>query len=361
MAIYILVLFASIVLSMISYQDVYVNKRNLKNINLNKRYKKIFILFSLLLILIIGLRDDSIGIDTWNYINNFAMKSKWSLLDLQGLQWHDEIGHTILIILIGKLGLSWNIYAIIMASIYMIPILFLIYKYTKNCFLGISILILSGYWTYPMSTMRQAAAMGIVVIAFLNKDKIMRSILLILLASTFHISALISFLFLIALKVPLKKDNYHIWLGVGLCTVLFAIGPLRNLLFNIMELFGRDTYTYDELTGGWLQEVFFVITVLIGMIYINGYNDDKFIEVLKALYLSAVLLPIVRINPTLFRIYSYFSIFQVVLIPNILYKIHTIDIKLGAYTCYFAVYFYIFFTQTMSIDLELIPYKFFWN
>ena len=58
-----------------------VNKRycilnnNIKTSNLVKRNKFYFILISILMIVVIGCRDKSIGIDTMNYYNNVKLSN----------------------------------------------------------------------------------------------------------------------------------------------------------------------------------------------------------------------------------------------------------------------------------------------
>ena len=88
-------------------------------------------------------------------------------------------------------------------------------------------------------------------------------------------------------------------------------------------------------------------------------GDERYWKYYKAIFLSAVLLPIVRINLALFRIYTYFSIYEGLFIPLMLSKIDHGMIKAIGYMGYFGVYLYLFFTQSAASSLKATPYMFF--
>lgn len=345
---------------MFSYQRTYMNMKPNTCNGINYRYKRLIVLLSAFFLLVVGLRHREIGNDTWNYINTFNRYSMLSFRSLSGFKWYDEIGYFFSMILFGKLGLTWQYYAVFMAALYIIPLMLLIYEETDNAFFAFTIFIMSGMWTYPMSTMRQAAAIGFVVLAYKNKDSLIKSIILVLIGATFHISALIALLYLVIVHVPLTRKNSIIWVVIGMIIAVLAIGPARDIFFQIMGFFGRDRYVLDESTGGWLQELFFVLTILLGLFVVQDYEDERYVNSLKGIYLAAVLLPIVRINPTLFRAYSYFSLYQIVFVPLLLHKISNPIVKFTGYYGYVGAYLYLFFTQCMVLSLQVIPYKFFW-
>ena len=357
MSIYILSLIICLLLSAFYHQK---SISNYIGVIKTANFRNIYILVALFFLAVVGLRSNTVGIDTINYQNIYTSRLPESYTYLLQYNWYDGIGHTLLIYLFRKLGLPWQAYAFSMAAIYIVPIMYLIYKKTSNPYFALVLFILSGSWTYPMSTMRQAAAMGIVIIAFFFLGKPIKCFILLILAATFHASAIISILLFLATKIPLNKKNRLVWLGVGLGVTVLAIGPLQSLFFQIMNMFGRTMYVYDETTGGWFQELFFVLTVLIGILYSVDFQNEDYLFGLKAIYLSAVLLPIVRINPTLFRVYSYFSIYQIVFVPLLIGNLKDRIVKVSGFVGYMSVYLYIFFTQCMIPSLKVIPYHFFW-
>ena len=358
MSIYILTLITCLVFSMFYYQKSITNySRVIKTPN----YKIIYIILAFFFLAVLGLRSSSVGIDTINYQNIYMSRLNENFSYLLKYNWYDGVGHSLIIFLFRKLGLPWQMYVLFMAAIYIVPIMYVAYIKTNNPFFALTIFILSGSWTYSMSTMRQAAAMGIVIIAFLYINRPIKCFLYLLLAATFHVSALISFLLYFVSKIPLNKKNVYVWLGSGIGITVFALGPLQHVFFQLMNMFGRTMYVYDEATGGWLQEMFFVLTVLIGMFYSFNYENEDYVFGLKAIFLSAVLLPVVRINPTLFRVYSYFSIYQIIFVPLLLNNINDRVVKVLGYVGYVSVYMYIFFTLYMIPSIRVIPYRFFWQ
>lgn len=361
MIIYICTLLLCTMLAMVGYQDTHVTRSSsaLRTKSLNKRYLCLYIPTVLFMLLAVGLRDGSIGRDTWNYMNSFQVMSQYDFSYLSQQAWYSEPGYLLTTLIFGKLGLSWYCYAVFMAALFLVPAFYLIYKKTDNMFFALLLFIMAGYWTYPMSTMRQAAAMGIVILAFLDEKKTLRCIWLILLASTFHVSALIAFLYFAALKLPLKKKNAITWIIAGAIVVIMAVFPLKSILFKILAFFGRENYVAVD-TGGQLLELFFVLTILIALFYVPDYGDLDYVASIKALYVAAVLLPVVRIHPALLRIYSYFAVYQVVLVPKLLSKIRDRVVKFIAYMCYISVYLFLFFTQFMVESLKVVPYRFFW-
>lgn len=346
---------------MYAYQKICVHSMNqYDRIELNNRYKKIYVLMAAFFLLVVGLRADTIGIDTLNYKNTYLMIGKQNLSFLNGYKWYQEAGYALTIILFNKLGSSWQVYAVFMAALFIAPIMYLIFKNTSNCFFALTIFIMSGLWTYPMSTMRQAAAIGLTVIAFIYEDKKRNylCLLFILIAAFFHISALLALVYFIVRKVSVTKRGMLIWFVAGISIVCLGIGPLRNIFAEIMTSFGRD-YQNNASTGGMWQEVFYLLTLGIGWFF-GKDGDERYWKYYKAIFLSAVLLPIVRINPALFRVYTYFSIYEVVFVPLMLCKINQKVIKTFGYMGYWGVYLYLFFTQSMVSSLKVTPYMFFW-
>ena len=361
MSIYIITLLICLIISMIAYQTVYVQPmNNYKCLDLNHRYKRLFIILAVFMLLVVGLRADVIGIDTLNYKDTFYAIGRRDFSFLNSYEWYQESGYAFVIILFNKLGFSWQAYAVFMAALFIIPMMVLIFKNTDNCFLALTIFIMCGLWTYPMSTMRQAAAIGLTVIAFMFEDKKrnLLCLLFIFLASLFHISALLALVYFVVRKVSVTKRGLLVWFVAGILIVVIGIGSLRNILAEVMISLGRD-YQNNDLTGGLRQELFYIASLGIGWFF-GQEGDERYWKYYMPIFLSAVLLPIVRINPALFRIYAYFSIYEVVFIPLMLSKVNQKMIKVVGYMGYFGVYLYLFFTQSVASSLKVTPYMFFW-
>lgn len=335
-------------------------KKNSENAKFPKKF--FYIIITALMLIIVGFRSDTVGIDTNAYKCEFFRLGRENFDYLFNYKILNEMGYAFSNILFGNLGLPWEIYKLLMASIFLIPVFILIYKKTDNPFYALIFFITMGWWTYPMSTIRQSVAIGLTIIAFLfeEKNKKLPFIICILLAISFHNSTFIVLVYYIITKIPLNKRNIGIWMIVGVLIIILGIIPLRNITQEIMLYFGKD-YSVIENTGGNLMEAFFVITLILGGTFIGKEKDETYIKYYKAIYLSAVLLPIVKINPTLFRIYQYFSIYLVVFIPMMLSRIKDKKIRLIGHLGYNAVCLYLLFTKTLIEINKLIPYSFFWD
>ena len=325
-----------------------------------------YIFLGILAILIIGLRSENVGIDTWNYkafFYSFDSKITYSSLIDQS-NWYTEPGYSLLVYVSKQIGLSSYVYFLIYALVYCIPIFIFVSNFSANKYFSVALFVMGTYLFFPMSTMRQSFAMGCCILSFVlwQKDKIWYASLSFLLGASVHISAFIFLVFLAIIKIPLTKKNIIWWLLGGILVVI-ALSQLAVGLFNdFFAYMGRAEYEEKNSTGGWLRELFFVATIILCLIL--PLNSDKFIKEnsssIKALLLSSVLLPIFNYNPTLSRIYMFFSIFEIVLIPNLISS-STKDLKYIVGICYFATYFFFMYKIISNPTRSLIPYTFFWE
>lgn len=362
MWIYLFTLMMCIILSAITYQKVraYTGVMGLP-LSVNHRYKSTFWFVAVWMLLIVGLRAEGIGVDTWNYKNTYIVWGSQGLQMLQGYHWYDEPAYALVIVFFNLLRIPWQMYAIFMAALYMLPIFFLIYEKSNNCFWALSLFILCGLWTYPMSTMRQAAAIGLTVAGFMYEDqhKRIKCVLCLIVAAMFHISALITFVYLILRCIPMNKRKILILSLISAAIVLLGAGPLRGFFLQIMSFAGRD-YQANAATGGLLQELFFVLTLIVGWL-VAPNEDQEYWKYYKAILLAAVILPIVRIHPALFRLYQYFSVYQIIFVPKLLSRAKGKFVKGIGYMGFLSVYAFLYFTQNLASSLRIVPYRFFWS
>lgn len=327
----------------------------------NHKYLSIIIFFSILFVFLVGCRADSVGIDTLNYKITYMQMANKSFSYLSKMQWFEEPGYRLLLIFLNKLGFSWTLYFVVAAAIYTIPIMILIYKESENVFFSIALFLLLGYFTFPMSTMRQSMAIGLCLIAYLQyqKGRIFLSFLFLIIAASVHVSALIFLLYFGLLMIPLNRNNINIWVSCALLFIILGVSPLRDLFIYFLNLIGKD-YSGVE-TGGLFRELFFIITIFVSL-YVNRFNKDflsKHKNSFKAVLLAAVLLPIVRYHPALTRIYFYFSVFEIILIPSMLVSIRDLKTRLTGTVCYFVGALYMMLLQLPAKNV--IPYLFFWS
>lgn len=327
--------------------------------------KQLFIMQGIIFVLVIGLRNCSIGIDTFGYYLSYeksASANFSALIDNFELS-NSEIGFNFLNTLFRKLSFSWTSFSILLAIIYICPIFELIYRRSQNLYFSVIIFLLGGFFFFPMSTIRQSVAIGLTVMAFNLYDKGSKylCLLFLLLSVTVHNSAFIAIIPYILSFLPLTKKTYWWWLIAALVTVVFFRPILQGAFMSVLVASGRE---YDEIkTGGNLQELFFVITYLLP--YFLSFDLNTFLKKNKffmiSLLTSIVLLPILNINPTFSRLYFYFSIYLVVLIPSIFAELQIGNaIRNIGELLYMSSYIFLL-SYYFNPDVQLVPYLFFWE
>jgi len=222
---------------------------------------------------------------------------------------------------------------------------FAIFIYTFN-----SSLMITG-----TSMMRQFLAMCIYIIAvdFIYKRKIFPFILLILLASTFHSSAIILlptyFFSYINLNTTIKS---LIWVTPLYLLWFFGISnifghSLFSLLLNIdlLEKYSIYLTQHDLFSGSGLGIAFFSVIFLVVISQLRYIKND-YVKLISLLFLiMIIIIPLSSFAPHLSRIGFYFSILSVACIPILLshLKARNVRFVLMAGIIFFHIYKYIEF------------------
>jgi hypothetical protein len=320
-----------------------------------------YILVSLIFIIIIGLRGYSVGADTGVYLYHFENLKEMSLTDAL-LYRSNELGFSILTWIIGKCFNNYSIYLLITAAIYIIPVSILIKKESKSPGLSYFLFFCFGFFTIALSTTRQFIAMGICVAAYLCiKRNPMLSAILIVIASTFHISALIFLPILIVVK--LKANKIIIGGMLILTTILYL---LKDIIANVYLTYAIKEYSIYEV-GGELMILFILLNVLLGLIYYKTFiKPNKGNAILFFIIIIAgIVLFTTRFNLAVMRLFFYYFIFIIIYIPNILFSVEDKMAKTIYRLSYIfvAIYFAIFntFSDPYSIGSKILPYTFFWQ
>ncbi|MFW6016296.1 MAG: EpsG family protein [bacterium] len=309
-------------------------------------------------ILIVGLRHVEIGRDTAMYLYKFNKVNNYEHFFSAIESEKTEVGYSILEFIVGRV-FSFEGFQIIVAIISIIPLFYIIYKYSKIPWLSIFIFITFGFLSFNMLAMRQAVALGITTFSYkyIMERKFMKFIICIILAFSFHLSAII---FLPAYwfgNIKFTKYTKHI----SLIVIFFAF-ILKERIFLFVNLYARLPYSYLE-AGGEKMYIFVLFSVILGLIYDSGYQDKaRFNKTLLFMIIAvAIIWPIASFHPGVFRLYYYYSIFLVLFIPNIIELINNKVIKRYIYMVYIIVGSYYLITQIILRDNNMNPYYFFWN
>ena len=249
------------------------------------------------------------------------------------------------------------------AVLYVSSIFLLIYEYSTAPYASLLIFLFGGHFIFFCTT-RQAIALSITIFSFLLwnskiefKFKKIISIVLALLAILFHSSAIVFPLYFLISKIPPKK-----YVGI-ISILLFGIIMLFRtaIVPKLLTIASEDHYESMQ-TGGFVMILEYLLLCIIGILYFNDLfdNDKDFWNQYTMFFLVLILLPIAKYNPYFFRIVKYFSVYEIIIIPNMINKLKRDKlIQIIISFCFILYFGYSFFFSNSGV--RTIPYVFFWN
>lgn len=315
----------------------------------NSTIKNIIRILSLMpMAIIAGMRDLTIGTDIQNYgLFNFesALQFKNIFDYVKYIKYTNgvEYGYSVFNYLVSRLTNSINVFFFLLN---LLTILFIILGLNVlgdkvNFELSIIIYYLL-FWSVSLNVMRQSLAASIVFFAFslyMSNNKLFYFILLILLASSIHQTALLAILLPIILKITpfkLKIKNVAIWFLLGLISITF-FNPNNRFVITLMNslpilnkyhnLFINGGMQY--ITGGQGMQLRYVlfriipscVFIVLALLY-KGSKDKEEGRIINFLFLMtlvSVFFEFVNMNSgVLSRLGMYFSVFQIIFISFLL-------------------------------------------
>ena len=276
-----------------------------------------------------GFRIDSFG-DTGAYRESFfkAPSQLGQLFNYISTISKDK-GFAVLTVLMKCIfGNSDVLYFLIIAAIQMLILAFVYRKYSCNYWMSIFFFVAAtDYMSWLHNGMRQFLAITVIMagIGFLLKKKYIQMICIILLASTFHASALlmIPVVFIVQGKAWNKKTVFCI--SVSVCA-LFFVGQFTSILDSLLS-----NTQYSNMVTDWqdwnddgtnpLRVLVYSVPMILSII---GYRqikqeDDPVINVMVNFSIftaSVALISMVTSGVFIGRVISYGSVFsQGILLP----------------------------------------------
>lgn len=341
-----------------------------------KKFNKVFLfLITVQLILINGLRSMWIGIDTNRYYRYFhevrSFKTISSLFD-----YNMESGYTFYQKLVGLLTDNFQIFLLITASIIYVTLAFFVYKYSGNYFFSYLFFITFEFFAFSLSGIRQSIAisLGLIAFHFAIQKKLPFFIMIVLLATSFHTSALALIIFYPLANFRLKK-NHLIFLTI-LYTVVVVFRYQIGALLTIFYYDDRSSsmlqqYDLSNGLGGTTLLILFIL--IIGVIFQNVLNNDDIVlqASFNIILVSLFFQTLSSFSYLFTRLNMYFLIILIIFIPKLFEPIKSGKSifnrkQLGLFKLIIKIALIIYFTNyylgvlEMNID-KLLPYRFFWE
>ena len=351
------------------YAMVYQSGNSVASVKAKEKKSKLYVVFAgSVLFLVMGLRHKYVGIDTTQYLERYHVSDRydWSFF-LNAQQWiKQELAFT----LIGKVLQTFDVgnqmYLVLYALFISLCISRLIYKYMKNLFWGFYLHTTIGLFTMSMSGMRQSIACCIcwLGIDYIIDKKPIRFCLLVLIASTFHQSAIFFLVFYWIGNVKIKKASG--WLAWLFCLAFVFLRPVFVVILTKLMPVKYSIYGMVSDKNP-INPLLVAIALLIPMFCLFFWERSKLeTEQQERLYSLCFLgsfiyamITIMSLSSNMIgRMSQYFYIFNVVLLGNVITDID--DYKTRYIVMLFAILLpgYMFFK---SQSLGIAPYYFFWQ
>gem|GEM_PF-2042216 len=219
-----------------------------------------------------------------------------------------------------RLGLSFYTWTALIALFFVFSVYRLIQRYSKNPALSYIVVISLGLLNFSLSALRQTIAISIICFSyeFLKNKKIVKFLLIVVLAALFHRTVLIFALAYPLYHLKAKKINILLVGGVGAVAIIFS----RQLTRIYMSVFGlEDVYSsyFEEKTSLSIWGV-----VILGLIWIYctfflfRKNAKAYDRQICHLLLISTLIRVISVIwvAEFFRISMYFSVFDFLVIAD---------------------------------------------
>lgn len=321
-----------------------------------------------LLVLIIGLRHPSMGIDlkygmTHGYLGSFDIigAMSWSsVLKIEKFL-NYERGFVIFCKLVASIWYDQQFFLFISAFSSLFPLFLFIYKKSENALMSMTIYMGVPAFLIIYSGIRQGIAIGLCFLALLfikekkNKIKnIVVFILIVLLATTFHSSAIVFLLTLPLYYLNLGKTSR--WLTVVILPFIYIC---RFWIFNILSKIFKDDAVVEDTGAITLLLVFVGIYII--CILFSSTDDKEYNWYMNMFYVACVCQVFSGVYNTAMRIGYYFMIFLVVLLPKLVSQLKYNDrfiFRIGVKLAFGTFALYSIYNSTWAMAY---PYHFFWE
>jgi len=338
-------------------EDLDKNKKNL-----------IYFILLLPIFLVVALRSNSVGSDTYSYSYLFEKYGSIDLhVSLSDNTWL-ESGYIISNYIFYHLGFSYYGFQIIVTSFYFLSFYKFFIKYSTNIGLSCFLLIARQGMFGLMNQTRMWIAICILLFAIdamINK-KTIKFILITLLASTFHRSALCIFL-LYVLNFVKKNKNVFRYIYIFLCGIICLLG---NSFFVVLTRLIGIYENYNVITNN-IKLASFVslmsyIVFFISILLAKPKNESQIPkhELSLDIIICTIGLSLIGLRSSVMgRIISYFSAYLYGLVPHeidaISYKYNKRIVTIGI-VFIFSILFFVIMVLRPNWD-NVIPYKTFFN
>ena len=337
----------------------------------------------LILCFFAALRAPSVGRDTASFIEVFLKLRGRTLLDMLKFSSWVEPGFRLLAYLVGLFTANGQWLVIITALIINISVSVFLYRNARNVYLGFFLYVLMMLYPFYFSMMRQALAVCCLLFAYdcLRRRRLVGCYLLLLLAASFHTSALLFLpLPLLSLVRVSKKLLLRLLPAVAILSVAAAIF-VRPLIALFVRVFPRyaEYNTADTFLALYLFLGVFLAVTLYGIFKLyfgkgasdlppaEGFDERGFLTLLMlcGVVVAAMMTQFGQIQ----RVFNYFEVLYLLYLPLALPAAYydkrarrlAVPPETAVALCLALCYFLPLLFLRSGVWYDAVPYRFFWQ
>lgn len=277
-----------------------------------KRGKYLFGITVFIIAIAAGMRSYSVGHDTLNYARIFINTSQYNLNEiLSGIAYPDiEIGYMLVSWFFGQFSTNPSHFFLFVSLIQFFIVGFWIWKNSKEPFLSF-LIFFCMFFTFYITGIRQSIAFSILLWSYVDveKRKVIKFLLKVILASMFHSTAIIFVCVYFIYKI--KNSNILYILAMSLFPIVYIF---RSSLFTFGISIFQKYDNYEILTHGDAIS-YTVLMILIGFtafFFKNTNLETGLIEQKNYSFysnlvsVSILIIPFAGVNGAMLRIAMYF-------------------------------------------------------
>lgn len=234
--------------------------------NVNKNRKTFVILVFVAMCLIMAFRSVEVGVDTSNYKTIFDLIKNTSLREITSnfYTYSMEIGYALFMKACSLICGDYYFFQVVFSVLFSILAAKFILEESDNIFIGVIVFLGIGIYTITFNVARQMLAAMLVANSwiFLKKGEKKKSILCVLVVSTFHMTALI---FMVAYVIYFFRYNKRI---IRLIPLVVIIGALNfNRIFSFITryfTYYHNYYANEKViqTAGYVWIIWIIVLIV---------------------------------------------------------------------------------------------------
>lgn len=316
-----------------------------------KLNKKLWIIFLMMPPFVLtAFRAPIVGNDTYNYFNSYLRVSEEPMLSQSTSSL--EVGYVVLMKLFGLLNVDYIGFQILTVAFIYFSLGRFIYKYSSKFAVSIFVFLTLNMFFQTMNISRQYIAIAILTysVSYILNKKPIKFTAIVIVAALFHQTALIFFIMYYITNTVLTKIKISVLITLG---IVISLGfdyliryttpfigdyetyldsqyfnPEGNIATVFLLLLYFAFFIVGFLTNYAKKNHFFSINYLKNKNFVSTRELNKKEKMIFGAVIIIFIMSIIGLNTTIMsRLISYFLIFYLIYIPDVLSGIRDKNIK----------------------------------